>query len=161
MHTTYARTNPIAAHRRVPLVNQVIRYDSITVWWADHKRFRRKPRTGLQTVDDARDSLPIGPADHVHQLGNLAPLVDLVAGSDRMFNAMCNVVAQDLLLGTPERRAHGGNLGDNIDAVAVALDHAGEAADLPLDPVEPFEAGVLDLAFHTVYIPLPGIRDKE
>ena len=101
--------------------------------------------------------LPVGAADDIHQLRDLAPLIDLVTGSDRMLDAMSDVVAQNLLLGASQCRAHGGDLGDNVNAVAVILDHAGEAADLAFDPAEPSKAGVLDLAFHAVYIPLPGI----
>jgi hypothetical protein len=42
----------------------------------------------------------IGAADHVHQFRDLAALVGLVAGRDRVLDAMGDVVAQDF----PPRR---------------------------------------------------------
>ena len=70
-----------------------------------------------------------------------------------MLDAMGDVIAQDLLLHTAERGAHGRDLGDDIDAVAVVLDHAGEAAHLTLDPAQAFDAGSLDVLSHAGYIP--------
>jgi hypothetical protein len=45
------------------------------------------------------------------------------------------MIAQDFLLGTAQRGAHRGNLGDNIDAVPIVLDHPAKAANLAFDPV--------------------------
>ena len=104
--------------------------------------------------------LSVGAADDIHQLRDLAPLIGLVTGSDRMLDAMSHVVAQNLLLGASQCRAHGGDLGDNVNAVAVILDHAGEAADLAFDPAQTFSDGCLDVLAHGVYIPLPGIGYK-
>jgi hypothetical protein len=100
-------------------------------------RYFRRPR-----------SSPVGATYDVHQLGDLAPLRGLVAGSDRILDAVRDMIAQDFLFGPPQGGAHGRDLGDDIDAVAVVLDHAGEAADLPLDPLQPLEAGCLDLFAH-------------
>jgi hypothetical protein len=105
-------------------------------------------------------ALAIGAGDDVHQLRDLLALIGAVAGDDRVLDAMGDVIAQDLLLGAPQRGAHRRDLRDDVDAVAVVLDHAGEAADLPLDPVEPLETGRLDILAHAPYIPLPGTSFK-
>ena len=44
-----------------------------------------------------------------------------------------DVVLEDLLLGAAQSRPHRRDLGDDVDAVAVVLDHAGEPAHLALD----------------------------
>jgi hypothetical protein len=51
---------------------------------------------------------------------------------------MRDVIAQDLFLDAPQRRAGCRDLRHHIDALAIGLDHAGEAADLALDPFEAF-----------------------
>src|SRR5262249_60657771 len=81
----------------------------------------------------------------------------LVAGGDRVLDAVRHVVAQDLVLEPAQGGAHGGDLRHHVDAIAVVLDHAGEAAHLALDPAEPLEAGGLGVVLHAGYIPLPGI----
>ena len=52
-----------------------------------------------------------------------------------MLDAMPHMVAEQLLLDAAERRADRRNLRYNINAVAVFLDHAGDAANLTFDPV--------------------------
>ena len=54
----------------------------------------------------------------------------------------------DVLLHQPEADGvqglgDGGDLGEDVDAVLVLIDHPGDAADLALDPFEPQEVGVL------------------
>ncbi len=75
-------------------------------------------------------------AKHIHDFSDLAPLVVLVAAGDGVLDAMGDVIAENLLLGPAQRRAHGGDLGDDVDAVAVVADHAGEPADLALDAAQ-------------------------
>lgn len=87
----------------------------------------------------ARHSLAVGAAYHVHQFGDLAAPIGSAARLDCAFNAMCDVVAQDFFLGTAQRRAHRGNLCDDVNAVPVLLDHPGKAASLTFDPLEPPE----------------------
>lgn len=55
-----------------------------------------------------------------------------------MLDAMRDVVAQDFFLNTSQGCARGGDLRDHINAIAVVLDHTGEAANLALDPFEAF-----------------------
>src|SRR5262249_42668748 len=108
-----------------------------------HKSDRRSPCTNPATGDwfpppprSAR-----GPAQHRHQLGDLAPLLGGAATDDGVFDAVSDVIAQHLLLDPPERGAHRGNLGDDVDAIAIILEHAGEPAHLPLDAAEALLAG--------------------
>jgi hypothetical protein len=61
---------------------------------------------------------------------------------------MLQVIAQDLLLDAVQRRTHGTDLRQHIDAVAVILDHAGDAADLALDAAEPGKLGFLYFLIH-------------
>src|SRR5262249_46248505 len=96
-------------------------------------------RAGLRAIGPS----PAPPAQHVHQLGDLLALLALVAGRDRVLDAVADMVAQDLLLDAAQRGAHRGNLGDHVDAVAVLLDHAGEPTHLAFDALETFEDGGL------------------
>src|SRR5688572_18266635 len=94
-------------------------------------------------VDKVRALRPsrsaMGTRKNIDQLADLAALIGLIAGSDRVLDAMRDVVAQDLLLDPAQRRAHRRNLGDDVDTVTVLLDHAREAAHLSLDALEPVE----------------------
>ena len=74
-----------------------------------------------------------------------------------MFDAMRHVIAQDFLLDPPQGRAHGGDLGHDVDAIAVFGHHAGEPAHLALDAAEPFERWRLAMLAHDRYIPPGGI----
>ncbi|MGY2811667.1 transposase-like protein [Bradyrhizobium sp. USDA 4506] len=100
--------------------------------------------TGLNTFAGTTSSMgvalssPIRAPDYVHQLGDLAPLVGLVAGRDRMLDAMRHMIAQHLFLDAAQRRARGRDLRHHVDAIAVVLDHGGQSADLTFDPFEPF-----------------------
>src|SRR5712671_4716967 len=95
----------------------------------------------------------IGAAYHIHQFRDLAALVGLVARGNRVLDAMGDMVAQDFLLDPAQRRPRRPDLGDDVDAVAVVLDHTGEAADLARYPVQPFQDGSLDLRAHVPNIP--------
>ena len=76
-------------------------------------------------------------------------------------DAMRDVVAQDFLLDAAQRGAHRADLRDDVDAVALVLDHAGEAAHLALDAFEPSERWCLAVLGHAAYIPPGGIEDKS
>ncbi len=54
---------------------------------------------------------------------------------------MADVISQHVFLDAPERRPHGRDLRHDIDAVAILLHHAGQAAHLTFDARETFEAG--------------------
>ncbi len=114
-----------------------------------------------QRNEGGHNVLPPRPAHHVHQFGDLAALVGLVAARDRVLDAMGDVVAQDFLLDPAQRGAHRADLRHDVDAVALVLDHAGEPAHLALDAVEPLERRRLAVLAHAVYIPPRGIDDKS
>jgi hypothetical protein len=105
--------------------------------------------------------LPVGAADHGHQFGDLFTLIGLVAAGDRMLDAMRHVILQHFLLDPPQRRPHRRDLGDDVDAVAVLVNHFGQAADLALDPAETLLTGCLDVFSHEAYIPLQGMGYKR
>jgi len=73
---------------------------------------------------------------------------------------MRHVIPEHFFLEAPQRGAYGRYLRDDIDAVAVLVDHFGQAADLALDPAQAFLTGCLDVFSHAAYIPLPGIGCK-
>jgi hypothetical protein len=59
-----------------------------------------------------------------------------------------DMVAEHLLLDLAERGAHRPDLRDDVYAVAVVLDHAGDAADLAADAVEAAEHRCLGFGLH-------------
>jgi len=71
-----------------------------------------------------------------------------------------DVVAQNFLLDPPQRRPHRADLRDDVDAVAVVLDHAGETAHLALDAAQSFDGRSLAVPGHGRYIPPRGIWRK-
>jgi hypothetical protein len=83
--------------------------------------------------------LAIRPADDIHQLGDFATLLRAITGGNGILDTMRDVIAQDFLFGAAQRRANGSDLRDDIDAVAILFNHAGEATDLPLDSLKPLE----------------------
>src|SRR5262245_17413325 len=67
---------------------------------------------------------------------------------------MRHVVLQNLFLDAAQRRPNGRDLRDHVDAVAVVLDHAGEAPHLALDAAQPLAARGLDFVSHArLYTP--------
>lgn len=78
-----------------------------------------------------------------------------------MFDAMGDVVLEDLLFNAPQGGADGRDLRHDVDAVAVLVDHLREATDLSFDPPEPFFARILDGFLHPPYIPPAGTRFKR
>ena len=58
------------------------------------------------------------------------------------------MIVQDLLLDLVERGADGSDLSDHVDAVAVFLDHAGDAPHLALDAAKAGELRLLDFLVH-------------
>lgn len=109
-----------------------------------------KPCRNVTTLDC---QLSIRAADHIHQLGDLAALVGPVARRDCVLDAMRDVIAEDFFLDAPQRCTSRRNLRDDIDAITIIFDHAGDSARLAFDPFQPFEAGCLDFLPHDSYIP--------
>src|ERR1700704_3058818 len=77
-----------------------------------------------------------------------------------MLDAMRHVVAQDFLFHAPERSAHRRNLRDDVDAIAILVDHLREAADLAFDPAQALLQRCLAVFSHRAYIPREGINFK-
>jgi len=86
-------------------------------------------------------------------LGDLAPLVRLVARRDRVRDTVRDVLAQDFLLDPAQRGANSRDLRHDIDAVAIFIDHARQATHLPFDTIEAFGHRGLDIFSHAGYIP--------
>src|SRR5687767_3085126 len=93
----------------------------------------------LASCGQEREASAVSTRKDVDQLADLATLVGLIAGGDRVLDAMRDMIAQDFLLDPAQRGAHRGNLRDDVDAVAVFLDHAREPPRLPLDALEPID----------------------
>src|SRR5207247_3687711 len=74
--------------------------------------------------------------DGLQELLRLGRCVAFVARADRVRNAMVDVLIEDLEREAVERGADGGDLREDVDAVAVVLDHPLDAAHLSLDPVQ-------------------------
>src|SRR5262245_1109619 len=82
----------------------------------------------------------MGSRQHVDQLVHFAALLTTVAAGDRVLDAVPDMILQNLLLDPPQGSAHRGDLREDVDAVAVALDHAGNSADLAFDSIETAKA---------------------
>ena len=82
----------------------------------------------------------MGSRQHIDELVHLAALLTAVAAGDRVLDAVADMILQNLLLDPPQRSADCRNLREDVDAVALALDHAGDSANLALDPVETAKA---------------------
>ena len=77
-----------------------------------------------------------------------------------MLDAVTHMVTQNLFFHAAQCGSHRRNLRDNVDAVAVVLDHLLQPSHLALDTIEPASAGVLDVFAHSPYIPPYGISFK-
>ena len=84
-------------------------------------------------------ALAVRAPENIHDFGNLLALFAFVAAGYGVFDAMAHMVPENFLLGAAESGAHGGNLRDNVNAVAVFLHHADDAADLALDAAQSFQ----------------------
>src|SRR5260221_9156724 len=73
---------------------------------------------------------------------------------------MRHAIPRHFFLDAPECCTNRRDLRDDIDAVAVLVDHFRQAADLAFDPAQAFLAGCLDVFSHSVYIPLQGMGCK-
>lgn len=79
----------------------------------------------------------IGTCYDVHQLNDLTSLLCPVSRGDGVLDAIGNMVLQDFFFRPSECRAHRSDLRDDVDAITIAFNHAGKAADLTFDPAEP------------------------
>src|SRR5215212_11415539 len=72
----------------------------------------------------------------VQQLAALLGSLCRIAGCQRVRDAVVHVVVEELEREALERRVHGGDLREDVDAVPVVVDHALDSADLAFDAVE-------------------------
>jgi heavy metal translocating P-type ATPase len=85
---------------------------------------------------------------HFEQFVDLGLAVALAAGMEGMRDAMLQVIAERLLLDAVEGGAHRADLRQHVDAVAILLDHARDAAHLTLDTAKASELGLLQSLIH-------------
>ena len=87
--------------------------------------------------------------ENVEQFGDFSALVVLITAQDRIFDVMFHMVLENLILDLPDGRGDRADLGQDVDAVALVLDHAGDAANLAFDTVQPGQAGFMGRVLHT------------
>lgn len=93
------------------------------------------------------------------KLHDFAPLIGRIAGKDRAFHTMLDMIPENRALNLLERGPYCLDLVDHVDAIAVLRDHARDAANLALDAAQPYSGGFLDWPSHPPkYIPVIGMR---
>ena len=75
--------------------------------------------------------------DRVEELASFRLGLDLVARSDGVADAVLDVAFKDLQRNSVERRSDGADLREDVDAIALLVDHSLKATHLALDPTEP------------------------
>ncbi len=73
-----------------------------------------------------------------------------------MLDTVTDMVLEDLLFQTPQRRTRCCDLRNNINTISVFLDHAPKPAHLSFNPIQPLPGFRLDVLTHDGYIPLGG-----
>src|SRR5207247_6394765 len=79
----------------------------------------------------------------LEQFVGLRLRLTLVARSESAGDAVFDVLVEDLERERLERRIHSRDLGEDVDAVAVVLDHPLDPADLSFDPVQALDERAL------------------
>src|SRR5215468_61991 len=102
----------------------------------------------MQTRSRAAFTSPPPAVEDFQQFVDLGLPVALGASMEGVRHAVLQVIAQDLLLDLVECRPHRADLGQHVDAVAVLLDHAGDAAHLALDAAKPRPLGLFHFLVH-------------
>ena len=77
--------------------------------------------------------------ENLQQFIELASPIAAAPRCDRLFHAMRDMVSQDFVFDPLQRRTNRTDLGDDIDAIALVLDHALQTAGLALDPGQAFQ----------------------
>src|SRR5206468_6541961 len=98
----------------------------------------REIPAGVRAVDRAQRSQVVSSAaelpDHRKRLRNRGVAI---ARADRVLDASVQMVFEQLARKGIERRLHGGDLRQDIDAVAIIVEHVADAAYLALDTTQP------------------------
>jgi len=87
-------------------------------------------------------------AEGVNELGNLAPPLGRITADDGVLDTVRDMVTQDFFLDAPQCRADGRDLRDDVDAIAVFLDHAGKTSHLAFDAVQTLQTGSFRMLGH-------------
>jgi len=108
----------------------------------------------VENISAQRDTvLRLRTRNDVHQLGYLLSLINFISRSERVLDTIRHMIPKDLFLDTPQSSADRHNLGYDIDAISVLLNHAGNTADLTFDPAQSFRARGFDFLAHTSLYP--------
>src|SRR5207237_7490696 len=93
----------------------------------------RRPCAAPRPPPAPRTPPPSAPDQALDRAVQLTDLRGPVAGADRLGHAVLGVVGEEEKRDALEPCFHGADLGQDIDAVAVSLDHLLQTANLPLD----------------------------
>jgi hypothetical protein len=107
----------------------------------DRARGRKHIKAPTSAVSPARAAkvrLPRHPADRRDQFLDLVPLIGHVAGGERGGDTMRYVITKDLLLDFVQSRPDRMNLRQDVDTIAIVLDHPKQTANLTFDTPEAF-----------------------
>src|SRR5699024_8325715 len=86
---------------------------------------------------------PTFPTRRSSCLLDLLPRGLVVAGAGGVDHAVSDVLLEEVDGDRVQRGRRGGDLGEDVDAVLVVIDHLPDAADLAFDPLHPPREGVL------------------
>jgi hypothetical protein len=92
------------------------------------------------------------------QLLDLPATLNLVTRSRRIGNTMLDVILKHETFNARERRTHRLQLGDDVDAITVVLNHAHEATHLPFDACKARTRVLSSFRRHRLTIPWWGIK---
>jgi|GEM_PF-5651814 len=94
-----------------------------------------------------------GAIEDAYQLFNLPFAFFLITGSNRISDAVAHVILEHETLHARQRSTRGLNLGDDVDAIAVVVNHAHQATHLPLDTGKPCTRALPGFWCHGLTIP--------
>ena len=97
------------------------------------------------------------PFEEIHQFGHFSALISFVARGDGVLDTMGDMIAQDVVFDAVQRSLYRVNLGDDVNAITVFIDHFGDASNLTFDAIKLFANARLDVVSHAPYIPPMGI----
>ena len=81
--------------------------------------------------------LPCGSAQQLDQFVGFFALFSDIATHDGALDAMAQMRLQQVRFDTRERRTYGVDLREDIDAIAIGLDHAANTVHLAFNAVDP------------------------
>lgn len=109
---------------------------------------------------DHSGALLFAAAEQFDQFRRLLALLGDIAGDDRVFDAMVEMVLQEVRFHARERGANGAQLREDIEAIALVLDHLRDTAHLPFDAAQAIDQ-VRSVMHAAAYIPPWGICNRR